>query len=178
MVGARRPELTEGQADCLRLVNAHYTSKQIARQLNISPFTVDQRLDAARKKLSAENRIDAARRFALLEKEEIYQPLVYDPPGLEKPQFALHSNVALSGNGALQRQFETDHIPEKSNEHVANSGLEKSSLSWLVPPPFGGRRHNLSSGDIVLKAINVAFASTMGIAAVVIVITGLMRLFD
>ena len=61
MVGARRPELTEGQADCLRLVNAHYTSKQIARQLNISPFTVDQRLDAARKKLSAENRIDALR---------------------------------------------------------------------------------------------------------------------
>ncbi len=178
MVGARRPELTDGQVDCLRLVSAHYTSKEIARQLGISPFTVDQRLDAARKKLSANSRSDAARRFALLESDGLYQPIVYDPQGVEKPQFTAHSSDALSGNGALHRQFENDLTNVNGNGNAVIAGSEKSTLSWLVPPPIGGRRHNLSSGDIVLKSINVAFVSTMGIAAMAIVITGIMRLFS
>ncbi len=177
MVGARRPELTEGQVDCLRLVNAHYTSKQIARQLGISPFTVDQRLDAARKKLFADSRIDAARRFALLEQDEIYQPLVYDPSGVEKPQFTAHSNDALFGDEALHRQSENELTNANGMGYSAITRSEKSALSWLAPPPIGGRRHNLSNGDILLKSINVAFVSTLAIAAMAIVITGIMRLF-
>ena len=55
--------LTEGQKACLRLVVQHHTSKEIARALGISPFTVDQRLDAARRKLNATSRIDAAKIF-------------------------------------------------------------------------------------------------------------------
>ncbi len=178
MVGARRPELTEGQVDCLRLVSAHYTSKEIARQLGISPFTVDQRLDAARKKLSADNRSDAARRFALFELDGIYQPIVYDPMGVEKPQSTSHCNEALFNSRASNRQFERDLGNVNSSGYGAITDTEKSSISWLIPPAIGGKRHNLSSGDIVLKSINVAFVCTMGIAAVAIVITGIMRLFS
>ncbi len=61
------PELTEGQKDCLRLVDDHHTSKEIARILGISSFTVDQRLDGARRKLHAATRKDAAKIFADLE---------------------------------------------------------------------------------------------------------------
>lgn len=59
-------ELTEGQKACLRLVDDHMTSKEIARSLGISHFTVDQRLDAARRKLNAATRKDAAKIFAAI----------------------------------------------------------------------------------------------------------------
>jgi DNA-binding CsgD family transcriptional regulator len=54
-------DLTEGQKACLRLVVQHHTSKEIARKLGISRYTVDQRLDAARHKLNAASRKDAAK---------------------------------------------------------------------------------------------------------------------
>ena len=59
-------ELTEGQKACLRLVDDHMTSKEIGRSLGISHFTVDQRLDAARRKLNAATRKDAAKFLRLL----------------------------------------------------------------------------------------------------------------
>jgi DNA-binding CsgD family transcriptional regulator len=53
--------LTEAERDCLRLVFQHMTSKDIARQLGVSPHTVDMRLRQAIRKLEVTNRIEAAR---------------------------------------------------------------------------------------------------------------------
>lgn len=55
------PRLTDGQRDCLRLVYKHMTSKDIARELGVSPHTVDMRLRTAMKTLAVASRIDAAR---------------------------------------------------------------------------------------------------------------------
>ncbi len=74
-----QPQLSEGQKACLRLVDDHHTSKEIARILGISPFTVDQRLDAARRKLNAASRKDAAKIFAAIEEGTISEPFVYEP---------------------------------------------------------------------------------------------------
>ena len=52
--------LSEGQKDCLRLVLAHMTSKEIARHLGISSHTVDQRLRYAIRILGARTRMQAA----------------------------------------------------------------------------------------------------------------------
>ena len=74
-------QLTDGQRDCLRLVYAHMTSKDIARALDISPHTVDMRLRTAMKTLGVASRIDAAR--ALVDAEggtDAYQPLIYQTP--------------------------------------------------------------------------------------------------
>ena len=46
-VAARIARLSQGQLDCLRLVNEHLSSKEIAAELNISPHTVDQRIRQA-----------------------------------------------------------------------------------------------------------------------------------
>ena len=76
-------QLSEGQRECLRLVYRHMTSKDIARELGISPHTVDMRLRTAMKTLGVDGRIDAAR--LLFEAEgEIggYQPLIYQSPEL------------------------------------------------------------------------------------------------
>lgn len=77
--------LTDGQRDCLRLVYAHMTSKDIARALDISPHTVDMRLRTAMKTLGVASRIDAAR--ALIDAEggvdphqSPYQSLIYQAP--------------------------------------------------------------------------------------------------
>lgn len=52
--------LSEGQKDCLRMVLAHMTSKEIARHLGVSSHTVDQRLRYAIRTLGARTRMQAA----------------------------------------------------------------------------------------------------------------------
>jgi DNA-binding CsgD family transcriptional regulator len=47
VAASRVARLTPGQLDCLRLVNEHLSSKEIAAELHISPHTVDQRIRAA-----------------------------------------------------------------------------------------------------------------------------------
>lgn len=59
--------LTEKQVEVLQLVCQHYQTKEIARILGISPRSVDQRIDGARRKLGAATRIEAAKIFAARE---------------------------------------------------------------------------------------------------------------
>ncbi|MCA0356236.1 MAG: helix-turn-helix transcriptional regulator [Proteobacteria bacterium] len=54
--------LTERERECLRLVDRHMSSKEIARELGLSKHTVDWHLDKARRRLGAHDRYDAARR--------------------------------------------------------------------------------------------------------------------
>ena len=61
-------KLNDGQRDCLRLVYAHMSSKEIAAELGISPHTVDQRLRAAMRILDCDSRFAAARMLATQEK--------------------------------------------------------------------------------------------------------------
>ena len=86
MDGAQEPDaaearlwalLTDKQRLCLDLVLQRKTSKQIARELGISRYTVDQRISAARKTLAAINRDDTAIRYARL--KSICDRIAYDP---------------------------------------------------------------------------------------------------
>lgn len=65
-------KLSDAQRECLRLVNLHLTSKEIAIQLDVSRHTVDQRIDLACKKLGVSTRKEAARLLAL------YDPIIYE----------------------------------------------------------------------------------------------------
>jgi DNA-binding CsgD family transcriptional regulator len=56
--------LSEGQKDCLRLVMLHFSSKEIARKLSVSPHTVDKRLKTAISIMGVTTRVDAARILA------------------------------------------------------------------------------------------------------------------
>lgn len=148
--------LTEGQKACLRLVAQLHTSKEIARTLGISPFTVDQRLDAARRKLNATSRIDAAKIFDAMERNDIYEPFVYETSMLESTDDAVSQNVLPDG---LRRRF-------------------AKIISFISVPPIGGERHELSSRKILVLALNLAFFSTLVMAFVVVVLTGTFRLFQ
>lgn len=73
--------LTPGQRDVLDRIALHKSSKEIARELDISPHTVDQRVKAAWIKLGAYDRTSAARKYMKLQASlgaEIYESLVYE----------------------------------------------------------------------------------------------------
>ena len=81
----RLARVNEGQRACLRLVLQHKSSKDIARELGISPHTVDQRIRFAMKTLGAANRVEAARLLAAAEAGAAYQPLIHQPPDVDPP---------------------------------------------------------------------------------------------
>ena len=53
--------LTLRERECLRLVDQHLSSKQIARELGMSKTSVDTYCDRARRKLGVDDRYAAAR---------------------------------------------------------------------------------------------------------------------
>ena len=89
---ARWARLTEKHRACLDLVLDHRTSKQIARILEISKPTVDQRIAAARAILGASDRGDAALRYARL--KSIYDQITYDPMHVPQGRKLVSSDFA------------------------------------------------------------------------------------
>ena len=100
-------KVTEGQRACLRLVLQHMSSKEIARALNISRHTVDQRLKLAMRHLGAASRVEAARRLAALEGAPEYQSLACQSPDMEadgsSPQLPASAIGEAQDHGTLHR---------------------------------------------------------------------------
>ena len=74
--------LSDGQRACLRMVLQHMSSKDIARELKISPHTVDQRIRIAMGHLGATSRVEAAKLLAAHENTDPYQSFIYQPPDI------------------------------------------------------------------------------------------------
>ena len=95
----RIARLSEGQRQCLTLVNQHLSSKEIALKLGISSHTVDQRIRQALQILGVEKRGEAARLLGSAlpqEGAEPYQRLIHQAPYIDRPQPAPHQDGAVS----------------------------------------------------------------------------------
>lgn len=68
--------LTDKQTEVLDLVLLHKSSKDIARTLGISPYTVDQRITAARRKFRVDSRAELAR--AYMQYRDVCGPTAYE----------------------------------------------------------------------------------------------------
>lgn len=77
--------LTAKQRQVLDLLIEHKTSKEIARELGISPHTVDQRIQFARQKLGARTRSEAAVAYRRL--LEICGKMTYEESGIAAAAF-------------------------------------------------------------------------------------------
>ena len=77
--------LSDGQIECLLLVDQHHNSKEIAARLGISPHTVDQRIRGALEKLGVVRRGEAARLVvaALPHADATYQRLIHQSPHID-----------------------------------------------------------------------------------------------
>ena len=89
----RLSRLTEKQRECLRLVYAHQSSKEIAPRLGVEPGTVDQYVKAAMRTLGVSDRRHAAVMLAEHEAKD-GQPLVYQPLDI-----APATELAVLGDG-------------------------------------------------------------------------------
>ena len=150
----RLARLTEGQRACLRMVLLHMSSKDIARALDISPHTVDQRIKLAMKTLRASSRVEAARALALLEGDDRPQSLVYQRPDID-PFRGDHSLAASALEG--QRRGADDAGSAASD--AAQAGTASS-----LPPLLGkGREHDRTRRIawivLILAAVAVGFAA-------------------
>lgn len=177
MSGKRQPELTEGQKACLRLVNDHRTSKEIARILGISPFTVDQRLDAARRKMNASSRAEAARLFALAEEGQISDPLVYDAGAIVGGRTSAIPMSPSSQTGRVGMTTEFVSLGPDQPAMIDRKNLLQKLFSFMPVPPAGGERHEFTKREILFQSLNVAFFSVLVLAIIVLILTGAMRMF-
>ena len=159
--------LSQGQVDCLLLVNQHLSSKEIAVRLGISPHTVDQRIRGALDKLEVERRGEAARMVsaALSPEDDAYQRLIHQSPHIDAADGSGHQP------GAVSYQIRhADRAGEASPSGIITEQRPGGSWSSLQLP-FATRSHpsnEMSVGLrllwIVLIAIGAAFSAGMYLA--------------
>src|SRR5258707_9995830 len=83
--------LTTRERECLRLVDQHLSSKQIARELGMSKTSVDTYCDRARRKLGVEDRYAAARLARQLDVEDTLNHVL-----IESGQDTIRTDAAVN----------------------------------------------------------------------------------
>jgi DNA-binding CsgD family transcriptional regulator len=149
----RVARLTEGQLECLRLVDEHLSSKEIAVKLGISPHTVDQRIRQALQTLGVPRRAQAARIVA--QHSEPYQRLIHQAPYIET------TPAAGEESGAVSNQI---RHAGRAGEAWGNSGfhteqkheLSRSSLQL----PFATRSHPRNEMSVGLRLLWIVVIAT------------------
>ena len=160
---ARVARLSAGQLDCLRLVNEHLNSKEIAAELDISPHTVDQRIRGALHVLGVERRSQAARIVA--HHSGPYQRLIHQSPYIEASDLSGHPEAAV--------RTQIRHADRAGEAGGAGFRTEQRPV-FSGPPlhlPFATRsnpRNEMSVGQrlfwIAAIAIGSAFSAGMYLA--------------
>lgn len=133
MSASHLDKLTEGQRECLRRVLLHQTSKDIARELGISPHTVDQRLRVATRALGVSSRIEAARALASVENNEFpaYQSSVYQSP-VVAPDIA--PRFVSSTAAGEQHDVRHEHGEYARERQLAYQAFVPELHKGLTPP--------------------------------------------
>lgn len=150
----RWARLTDKHRACLDPLLERKTSKIIARELDISKPTVDQRLTSARKILGASNRDETAIAYARLKR--IYDRVIYDPMHIPNQPSLVPSDFSDGG--------EPDALA--LSEQVIAAGERLGSN-----PPFKDLwRHDQSTTArililaVILAAVAIFLLSGLGIA--------------
>jgi DNA-binding CsgD family transcriptional regulator len=159
----RVERLTAGQLDCLRLVDQHLNSKEIAAELGISPHTVDQRVRQSLAILGVERRAQAARVVA--QYCGPYQRLIHQPPHIP--------GIEQSGQPEAAASIQIRHA-DRAGEAGGASFLTEQRPVYFWPSlqlPFATRsnpRNEMNVGQrlfwIAAIAIGAAFSAGMYLA--------------
>jgi DNA-binding CsgD family transcriptional regulator len=167
VMAQRVARLTPGQLDCLRLVDQHWSSKEIAHELQISSHTVDQRVRQALAILGVERRAQAARLVAQYAGpyEGPYQRLIHQSPYIEAAPANAHPEPAVS--------HQIRHADRAGRAGNAGFLTEQRPASFRssLQLPFATRsnpRNEMSVGQrlfwIAAIAIGAAFSAGMYLA--------------
>ena len=130
--------LTARQRDCLRLVLHHKQSKEIGRELGISPMTVDNHFRSAIQTLGVANRLEAARLLDSYERDGPSQRLTSQPrPIVSTPETAIMRSPASVGDrqGDAVNALREDQVPYRT---YREAGL----IDFALPVPTRGKPRN------------------------------------
>ncbi len=157
LVAQRVARLTAGQIDCLRMVDEHMSSKEIAVRLEISPHTVDQRIRQALHILGVERRAQAARMVAQ-HGARPYQRLIHQSPYIEA------AGPAGDAVGAVSNQIR--HADRAGR--VGNAGFlteqRPATFRPSLQPPFATRsnpRNEMTVGQRLFWIVAIAIGAAM-----------------
>ena len=150
--------LSEGQKSCLRLVAKGMSSKEIAREMGLTPQTVDTYVKTSLARLGASNRREAARALVAWEAREF--------ESLSEAEF-VPSRVAEAG---------TPYEPQ-SGDRRQGPGWAKKAGEWISLPPLGGGYSDLSWTRKTYQALQVAVIAAATFAALALIIAGLLDTF-
>ena len=169
-------KLTEGQRACLRRVLLHMSSKDIARELDISPHTVDQRLRVAIQTLGVSSRFEAARLLAQHERPDLYQAPVYQTPHVAPTP--RHPIMGSSGSHEDRRYGQAYGADQLREEQVAFQ-----ATPWHFAPPLrlpmpmvGGDRNDLGTLPRVAWIGGIAIGTALSFGALIAGLDALSRL--
>jgi len=152
-VADRVAKLSEGQLDCLRLVDQHLSSKEIAVELGISPHTVDQRIRQSLQILGVARRAQAARLVARY--CEPYQRLIHQLPYIEA------AGLAGDQGGAVSNQIRhADRAGEASGDPGFHTE-QRHGFSWSsLQLPFATRSHPRNEMSVGLRLLWIVVIAT------------------
>ncbi|WP_422060853.1 helix-turn-helix transcriptional regulator [Sphingopyxis sp.] len=105
----RWKRLTDKQRACLDLLIEHKTSKEIARLLDISKHTVDQRLTTARDALGASDRNETAVTYRRL--KQTYDRMTYDAVGIPPTPTLVRSEFPDGSPPNLMELQDSSELP-------------------------------------------------------------------
>lgn len=179
MESSRIDKLTEAQRVCLRMVLMHLSSKDIARELGISPHTVDQRLRMAIQALGVANRFEAARILARYETPNAYQSAVYQSPHVA--QTAAPATVHLSDIHGVRQDETGFHGSSVREEQIAFRtpafATGGSFINLPIPTP-GRERNDLSIVQRLGWIVTIAVATALAFGGLLAGLDALKRLLN
>lgn len=184
----RLGKLTEGQKECLRLVYRHMSSKDIARELGISPHSVDARLRSAIRALGVATRTDAALRLAAHEAGAPYQSPVYQSSYVA----ASDASVMLSPDNDTGQQTDEERdfyrLPDAEALRVRRVAEAVAAFDRSADPFWGrhghtvspvrawGGRNDLTIGARIGVMLAIAIGSALAFGAILSGLASLARL--
>jgi DNA-binding CsgD family transcriptional regulator len=169
----RFDKLTERQKECLRLVAHGLEVKEIARELDLSPTAVIERLRGARRVLGVESSREAARRLA------VYQEAVINIRHVDMPQpvadmaYPLPSSAASKGIDGTEGPYRLQEVSAPFATLDPSVAAETRSWSW----PWRGkgvRSNDLTSSQRLLASGGLTIAVALAVAILLIAVVQLM----
>lgn len=117
MKRGRVEQLSPRERECLALVAENFSSKEIARKLDLSPYTVNEYIASARVKLGASSRAEAARLLS----------------------------AAVTSSSASPEEIGDDPealVSTPENSEASSPDGRKGLRRWRIPILRQGRRYN------------------------------------
>ncbi|MFC3714387.1 response regulator transcription factor [Sphingoaurantiacus capsulatus] len=184
----RLGKLTEGQKQCLRLVYRHMSSKDIARELGISPHSVDARLRSALRTLNVTNRTEAALRLAAHEAGAPYQSPVYQPSYVAAPDASVMLNPDNDTGHTTDEERDFYRLPDAESLRARRVAESVAAFDRSADPFWGrhgqtvspvrawGGRNDLTIGARIGVVLAIAIGSALAFGAILSGLASLARL--